>query len=111
MPLGFLVDTSFPSLVRRYEILPESRGSFRATARQGTQVVIPYREEDETRHLKPMGDLGQIVRMVRRLYHCFLGCMLIACQEWDIRNEAQIAECLRHSDIVYNLVGREYETK
>jgi len=24
----------------------------------GTQVVIPYREEDDKRHLKPMGDLG-----------------------------------------------------
>lgn len=63
-------------------------------ARMGTQVIVPYREEDEKRHLKPMGDLGQIVSM-----------------EWDIRNEEQIAECLRHSDVVYNLVGREYETK
>ncbi|KAH7913410.1 hypothetical protein BJ138DRAFT_1146141, partial [Hygrophoropsis aurantiaca] len=60
----------------------------------GTQVIVPYREEDEKRHLKPMGDLGQIVPM-----------------EWDIRNEEQIAECLRHSDIVYNLVGRDYQTK
>ena len=32
-------------------------------------------------------------------------------QEWDIRNEEQIAECVRHSDIVFNLVGRDYETK
>ncbi|KAK7469118.1 Protein-lysine N-methyltransferase efm5 [Stygiomarasmius scandens] len=63
-------------------------------ARQGTQVIIPYRDEDEKRHLKPMGDLGQIVAM-----------------EWDIRNENQIAECVRHSDIVFNLVGRDYETK
>lgn len=31
----------------------------------GTQVVVPYREEDDKRHLKPMGDLGQIVPMVR----------------------------------------------
>jgi hypothetical protein len=30
----------------------------------GTQVVIPYREEDEKRHLKLAGDLGQIVPMV-----------------------------------------------
>ena len=30
----------------------------------GTQVVVPYREEDEARIFKPMGDLGQIVRMV-----------------------------------------------
>ncbi|KAJ4001707.1 39kDa subunit of Ndufa9, NADH ubiquinone oxidoreductase [Lentinula boryana] len=63
-------------------------------ARQGTQVIIPYRDEDEKRHLKPMGDLGQIVPM-----------------EWDIRNENQIAECVRHSDIVFNLVGRDYATK
>jgi len=41
-----------------------------------------------------MGDLGQIVRM-----------------EWDIRNEKTIAECVRHSDTVINLVGRDYETK
>ncbi|KAH9936647.1 uncharacterized protein B0H18DRAFT_974853 [Fomitopsis serialis] len=59
-------------------------------AKAGTQVVIPYREEDEKRHLKPMGDLGQIVMT-----------------EWDLRRDDQIEECLRHSDIVYNLVGRD----
>ncbi|KAF9520846.1 hypothetical protein BS47DRAFT_1481181 [Hydnum rufescens UP504] len=59
-------------------------------AKAGTQVIIPYREEDEKRHLKVTGDLGQ---------------------EWDLRNEDQIAECVRHSDIVYNLVGRDYTTK
>ncbi|KAI0322421.1 NADH dehydrogenase [Amylostereum chailletii] len=63
-------------------------------AKAGTQVIVPYRDEDEKRHLKVMGDLGQIVPM-----------------EWDIRNEKQIEECVRHSDIVYNLAGREYETK
>ncbi|KAF9481191.1 NADH dehydrogenase [Pholiota conissans] len=62
--------------------------------KMGTQVIVPYREEDEARIFKPMGDLGQIVRM-----------------EWDIRDENMIAECLRHSDTVYNLVGRDYETK
>jgi len=60
----------------------------------GTQVVVPYREEDEARIFKPMGDLGQIVRM-----------------EWDLRNENSIAECLRHSDIVFNLTGRDFATK
>ena len=35
-----------------------------ATGRTGTQVIVPYREEDEARIFKPMGDLGQIVRMV-----------------------------------------------
>ncbi|ETW81816.1 hypothetical protein HETIRDRAFT_475334 [Heterobasidion irregulare TC 32-1] len=63
-------------------------------AKTGTQVIIPYRDEDEKRHLKVMGDLGQIVPM-----------------EWDLRNDNQTEECVRHSDIVYNLVGREYETK
>ena len=28
-----------------------------------------------------------------------------------MRNEQQTEECLRHSNIVYNLVGRDYETK
>lgn len=63
-------------------------------SQKGTQVVVPYRDEDTARHLKPMGDLGQIVPM-----------------EWDARNEDQIEECMRHSDVVYNLVGRDYETK
>jgi len=63
-------------------------------AKAGTQVVVPYRDEDMKRHLKVTGDLGQIVSM-----------------EWDIRDEASITECVRHSDIVYNLVGRDYETK
>lgn len=63
-------------------------------AQKGTQVIVPYRFEDDKRHLKVMGDLGQIVPM-----------------EWDIRNDAQIEECLRHSDTVYNLTGRQYQTK
>lgn len=32
-------------------------------------------------------------------------------QEWDMRNTASIEESVRHSDIVYNLVGRDYPTK
>ncbi|WWD07909.1 hypothetical protein V865_006016 [Kwoniella europaea PYCC6329] len=63
-------------------------------ARQGTQVVVPYRDEDEKRPLKIMGDLGQIVPM-----------------EWDARNPDQIAECVKRSDVVYNLVGRDWETR
>lgn len=63
-------------------------------AKVGTQVVVPYRDEEEKRHLKVLGDLGQVVPL-----------------EWDIRNEQQIEECLRHSDTVFNLVGRNYATK
>lgn len=28
-----------------------------------------------------------------------------------MRDENMVAECLRHSDTVYNLVGRDFETK
>ena len=38
---------------------------FVCVAKAGTQVIVPYRDEDEKRHLKVMGDLGQIVPMVR----------------------------------------------
>lgn len=63
-------------------------------ARSGNTVVIPYREEMAKRHLKVAGDLGRVV---------FL--------EMDLRNEASIDESVRHSDIVYNLIGRDYPTK
>ncbi|KAM0792101.1 hypothetical protein ACM66B_004805 [Microbotryomycetes sp. NB124-2] len=63
-------------------------------AKAGTQVIVPYRDQDEARHLKVCGDLGQVVPM-----------------EWDLNNDTQIEECLRHSDTVYNLVGRDYTTK
>jgi hypothetical protein len=32
-------------------------------------------------------------------------------QEWDIRNAKQIEECVRHSDVVYNLTSRDWETR
>ncbi|CAD6573292.1 MAG: hypothetical protein TREMPRED_000769 [Tremellales sp. Tagirdzhanova-0007] len=63
-------------------------------AKIGTQVIVPYRNEDEKRHLKITGDLGQVIPM-----------------EWDVRNPDQIHECLKHSDVVYNLVGRDWETR
>ncbi|KAI9790839.1 MAG: NADH-ubiquinone oxidoreductase 40 kDa subunit [Piccolia ochrophora] len=63
-------------------------------ARSGCNVVIPYREEMAKRHLKVAGDLGRVVFM-----------------EFDLRNTQSIEESVRHSDIVYNLVGRDYPTK
>ncbi|KAH6569704.1 hypothetical protein BASA50_009699 [Batrachochytrium salamandrivorans] len=63
--------------------------------KNGTTVITPYRgSDDERRHLRVMGDLGQIVQL-----------------RFDLRVDDQIAECLRHSDVVYNLIGRDYETK
>jgi hypothetical protein len=38
--------------------------SERLVAKLGAQVVVPYRDEEGARHLRPMGDLGQIVPMV-----------------------------------------------
>ena len=32
-------------------------------------------------------------------------------KEFDLRNKETISEAVRHSDIVYNLIGRDYETK
>lgn len=32
-------------------------------------------------------------------------------KEFDLRNTESLEECVRHSDIVYNLVGRDYPTK
>ncbi|KAK4246364.1 NADH-ubiquinone oxidoreductase 40 kDa subunit [Corynascus novoguineensis] len=64
------------------------------TARQGCTVIVPYREEMAKRHLKLTGDLGRVVFM-----------------EYDLRNTQSIEESVRHSDVVYNLVGRNYPTK
>ncbi|KAK5135053.1 NADH-ubiquinone oxidoreductase 40 kDa subunit [Meristemomyces frigidus] len=63
-------------------------------ARSGCTVVIPFREEMAKRHLKLTGDLGRIVFM-----------------EYDLRNTTSIEESVRHSDMVFNLVGRDYPTK
>ncbi|CAD6590729.1 MAG: NADH-ubiquinone oxidoreductase 40 kDa subunit [Alectoria sarmentosa] len=57
-------------------------------------VVVPFREEMAKRHLKVTGDLGRVVFM-----------------EYDLRNTASLEESVRHSDVVYNLVGRDYPTK
>jgi NADH dehydrogenase (ubiquinone) 1 alpha subcomplex subunit 9 len=32
-------------------------------------------------------------------------------QEYDLRNTQSIEESVRHSDVVYNLTGRQYPTK
>lgn len=63
-------------------------------ARQGCTVVVPFREEMAKRHLKVSGDLGRVVFI-----------------EYDLRNTESIEASVRHSDIVYNLVGRNYPTK
>lgn len=63
-------------------------------ARDGAHVIVPYRDEDDMRHLKVMGDLGKIIPM-----------------EIHLRNKDSLEAAIRHSDTVYNLIGRDYETK
>ncbi|KAJ4118673.1 Protein-lysine N-methyltransferase efm5 [Fusarium equiseti] len=63
-------------------------------ARQGCTVVVPFREEMAKRHLKVTGDLGRVVFI-----------------EHDLRNTPSIEASVRHSDAVFNLIGRDYPTK
>ncbi|XP_067932549.1 NADH dehydrogenase [ubiquinone] 1 alpha subcomplex subunit 9, mitochondrial-like [Watersipora subatra] len=61
----------------------------------GTQVVIPYRgPEYDVDHLKLCGDLGQI------LYTPF-----------NLKDEDSIRAAVKHSNVVINLIGRDWETK
>lgn len=56
--------------------------------------MVPYREEMAKRHLKVQGDLGRVTFI-----------------EFDLRNTQSIEESVRHSDMVFNLIGRNYPTK
>ncbi|XP_007965492.3 NADH dehydrogenase [ubiquinone] 1 alpha subcomplex subunit 9, mitochondrial [Chlorocebus sabaeus] len=63
--------------------------------RMGSQVIIPYRcDIYDTMYLRPMGDLGQLL---------FL--------EWDARDKDSIRRAVEHSNVVINLIGRDWETK
>ncbi|KAK6164342.1 hypothetical protein DH2020_001206 [Rehmannia glutinosa] len=64
-------------------------------AKMGSQVLVPFRgSEDSHRHLKLMGDLGQIVPM-----------------QYNPRDESSIKAVMAKANVVINLIGREYETR
>ncbi|KMZ62877.1 NADH-ubiquinone oxidoreductase 39 kDa subunit [Zostera marina] len=64
-------------------------------AKMGSQVLVPFRgSEDSQRHLKLMGDLGQIVPM-----------------KYNPRDEDSIKAVMAKANVVINLIGREYETR
>ncbi|ONK63813.1 uncharacterized protein A4U43_C07F19210 [Asparagus officinalis] len=64
-------------------------------AKMGSQVLVPFRgSEDSHRHLKLMGDLGQIVPM-----------------KYNPRDEDSIKAVMAKANVVLNLIGREYETR
>ena len=61
----------------------------------GAQVIIPFRgDPNEYRHLKLMGDVGQIVPV-----------------EFNPRDSESIQAAVEHSNAVVNLIGRHYATK
>ena len=88
-------------------------------ARKGIQVIIPSRGcETMWRHLRPMGDLGQIHFLVRPLLNTrcvnvlgFLIRLFILRQEYQLLDEASIADTVKHSDVVINLVGKSVNTR
>ncbi|KAM0913323.1 hypothetical protein ACQ4PT_012239 [Festuca glaucescens] len=64
-------------------------------AKMGSQVLVPFRGcEDSHRHLKLMGDLGQIVPM-----------------KYNPRDVNSIKTAVAKSNVVINLIGREFETR
>eukprot|EP00656_Telonema_subtile_P029263 TRINITY_DN32422_c0_g1_i1.p1 TRINITY_DN32422_c0_g1~~TRINITY_DN32422_c0_g1_i1.p1 ORF type:complete len:385 (+),score=124.94 TRINITY_DN32422_c0_g1_i1:106-1260(+) len=66
-----------------------------ALGRGGSQVICGHRSEpDEARHLKVMGDLGQI--------HIF---------PYDIRDEASVRKVVEGCNVVINVVGAPWETR
>ncbi|XP_068134235.1 NADH dehydrogenase [ubiquinone] 1 alpha subcomplex subunit 9, mitochondrial [Hyperolius riggenbachi] len=63
--------------------------------RIGSQVVIPHRcDQYDVMYLRLMGDLGQLQFM-----------------EWNPRDQASTQQALQYSNVVINLVGREWETR
>ncbi|XP_062079602.1 NADH dehydrogenase [ubiquinone] 1 alpha subcomplex subunit 9, mitochondrial [Humulus lupulus] len=64
-------------------------------AKMGSQVLVPFRgSEDSHRHLKLMGDLGQIVPM-----------------KYDPRDESSVKAVMAKANVVVNLIGKDYETR
>ncbi|KAL6428298.1 hypothetical protein ACFW04_008536 [Cataglyphis niger] len=61
----------------------------------GTQLILPYRcDMYKCLPLKLCGDLGQV------LFHPF-----------HLRDEDSIRKCIKYSNVVINLIGRDWETR
>jgi len=64
-------------------------------ARAGARVVVPYRGDDyDVKHLKPMGDLGQIVAY-----------------DMSIRKYDELETAIAGSNVVINMLGKPFETR
>jgi hypothetical protein len=49
----------------RNDVISVRYAIFYLVGKSGSRVIVPYRDEDDKRHLKIMGDLGQIIPLVR----------------------------------------------
>jgi NADH dehydrogenase (ubiquinone) 1 alpha subcomplex subunit 9 len=64
-------------------------------AKNGSRVILPTRcSENHRQHLKPMGDLGQIVQF-----------------DYSMRDDEAIKYAVERANVVINLIGREWETR
>ena len=67
-----------------------------ALVRAGHRLVLPVRCDDlEVQHLRPLGDLGQVVLL----------------PGFDVRSEAAIARATEASTAVFNLIGAREATR
>lgn len=63
--------------------------------KSGTQFIVPYRGDHyDVLRLKVCGDLGQVLFT-----------------PYNLKDEESCRKAMQHSDVVINLVGREYETR
>lgn len=63
--------------------------------RGGNQIIVPYRgDEHDYRHLRLMGDLGQMMFF-----------------DYNLKDPESVAKLVKHSNCVINLIGRQYETR
>ena len=64
-----------------------------------------------------MGDLGQIMFLVRQIEpsrSCIVLCYhinLLCLKDYSLRDPESIMKVMKHSNVVINLVGRDYETR
>ena len=64
-------------------------------AKSGSRMILPSRcNENARQHLKVMGDLGQIINL-----------------DYSIKDDDQIKYAVARSNVVVNMVGREWETR
>jgi len=71
------------------------RGVCSRLGKSGAQIVVPYRGDHyNVRRIRVCGDLGQV------LFSPF-----------DLRDEESIRKAMTHSNVVFNLIGREFESR